>query len=84
VFPTAVAFTTFAYALARTDAGRLGVTTYLVPPITILLGWLFLREVPPVLAFAGGIVCLVGVGVARSRPRSPVREAYRVAEERTT
>jgi drug/metabolite transporter (DMT)-like permease len=84
VFPTAVAFTTFAYALARTDAGRLGVTTYLVPPITILLGWLFLREVPPVLAFAGGIVCLVGVGVARTRPRSPVREAYRVAEERTT
>jgi drug/metabolite transporter (DMT)-like permease len=30
--PTAVGFVTWAYALARTDAGRLGVTTYLVPP----------------------------------------------------
>ena len=38
--PTALAFTTWAYALARTSAGRLGVTTYLVPPIAILMGWL--------------------------------------------
>ena len=70
VFPTAVAFSTFFYALARTDASRLGVTTYLVPPITILLGWLFLRETPPALAVVGGVVCLVGVAVARVRPRS--------------
>ena len=32
VFPTALAFTTWAYALARTSAGKLGATTYLVPP----------------------------------------------------
>ena len=70
VFPTAIAFTTFAYALARVDASQLGVTTYLVPPITIVLGWLFLREAPPVLAIVGGIVCLVGVAVARVRPRA--------------
>ena len=30
-------FTTWAYALARTSAGRLGVTTYLVPPIILML-----------------------------------------------
>lgn len=76
VFPTAIAFTTFAYALARMDASRLGVTTYLVPPVTILLGWLFLSEVPPVLAVVGGAVSLVGVAVARIRPRAqqPVLE----------
>ena len=33
--PTAVAFTTWAYALARTSAGRMGATTYLVPPLAI-------------------------------------------------
>ena len=71
VFPTAIAFTTFAYALARMDASRLGVTTYLVPPVTILLGWLFLSEVPPVLAVVGGAVSLVGVAVSRIRPRAP-------------
>jgi drug/metabolite transporter (DMT)-like permease len=69
--PTALAFSTWAYALARMDAGRLGVTTYLVPPIVILLGWLLLGEVPPALAFAGGVVCLAGVALSRGgRPRA--------------
>jgi drug/metabolite transporter (DMT)-like permease len=65
VFPTALAFTTWAYALARTDAGRMGAITYLVPPISVLLGWLLLNESPPALALAGGAVCLLGVIVAR-------------------
>ena len=45
--PTALAFSTWAYALSRMDAGKLGVTTYVVPPLVILLGWLLLDEVPP-------------------------------------
>jgi drug/metabolite transporter (DMT)-like permease len=65
--PTAIAFTTWAYALARTDAGRLGATTYLVPPIAILLGWALLDEVPPLLAVGGGLLALVGVIVSRRR-----------------
>lgn len=65
VFPTALAFTTWAYALARTGAGRMGAITYLVPPISVLLGWLVLDESPPALALAGGAVCLLGVVVAR-------------------
>lgn len=68
VVPTALAFSTWAYALSRTDAGKLGVTTYVVPPIAIGLGWLFLGEVPAVLAVLGGLVSLVGVGIARRRP----------------
>lgn len=67
--PMAVAFTTWAYALSRMDAGRLGVTVYLVPPITVLLGWLFLGEVPPGPALVGGLICLVGVGLSRRRDR---------------
>ena len=62
VVPTAAAFLTWAYALARTDAGRLGATTYAVPPIAIALGWIFLGEVPALLAVVGGVVSLVGVG----------------------
>ena len=68
VFPTAVGFSTWAYALARTSAGRMGATTYLVPPLTIALGWLLLDEVPPGLALAGGALCLAGVYVARRGP----------------
>jgi drug/metabolite transporter (DMT)-like permease len=72
--PTALAFSTWAYALSRTDAGRLGATTYLVPPIVVLLGWWLLDEVPPGLAVLGGAVCLAGVALSRrrSRPRPPV------------
>lgn len=64
--PTALAFSTWAYALARTNAGRLGHTTYVVPPVTIALGWLLLGETPAPLAIVGGVVSLVGVGIARS------------------
>lgn len=67
VVPTALAFTTWAYALARTSAGRLGVTTYAVPPLVILLGWVLLGEVPAGLAVTGGAVCLLGVGLSRRR-----------------
>ena len=69
-FPTALAFTTWAFALGRTNAGLLGSTTYLAPPLAIALGWLMLGEVPPALAIAGGAASLLGVVVARGRPRA--------------
>jgi drug/metabolite transporter (DMT)-like permease len=69
VFPTAIAFTTYAFALKHMSASSLGVTTYLVPPITIALGLVFLSETPPTLAYAGGVLALVGVAVARRKPR---------------
>jgi drug/metabolite transporter (DMT)-like permease len=67
--PTALAFSTWAYALSHTSAGKLGVTTFAVPPITILLGWLFLSEVPPILAIVGGALSLLGVAIARMKRR---------------
>jgi drug/metabolite transporter (DMT)-like permease len=77
--PTALAFSTWAYALRRMDAGKLGVTTYVVPPLVILLGWLLLDEVPPALALVGGAVCLAGVGI--SRHRTTVRTPAPVPQE---
>jgi drug/metabolite transporter (DMT)-like permease len=69
IFPTAIAFTTYAFALKYMSASSLGVTTYLVPPITIVMGVIFLSEAPPTMAYAGGVLALVGVGVARRKPR---------------
>lgn len=79
VVPTALAFSTWAYALRRMDAGKLGVTTYLVPPLVIGLGWLLLDEVPPALAVVGGAVCLAGVALSRRRAR--VRRPVPAAQE---
>jgi drug/metabolite transporter (DMT)-like permease len=78
LLPTAVAFTTYAYALTHMSASNLGVTTYLVPPITVLMAWLVLAETPPLMAYAGGVLCLVGVSLARRRARRP--EVEPVAE----
>jgi drug/metabolite transporter (DMT)-like permease len=69
VVPTAIAFSTWAYALGRSDAGRLSISTYAVPPVAIGLGWLFLGEVPLPLAVVGGAVSLVGVAISRRRVR---------------
>jgi drug/metabolite transporter (DMT)-like permease len=70
VFPTALAFTTWAYALARTTASKMGATTYAVPALVVLMSWLFLDEVPGLFTLGGGLLCLAGVAVSRSRPRS--------------
>ncbi|MEU3935152.1 DMT family transporter [Streptomyces sp. NPDC029044] len=67
VFPTALAFTTWAYALSRTTASRMGATTYAAPALVVLMSWLFLGEVPGLLTLVGGALCLAGVAVSRSR-----------------
>jgi len=65
VFPTAIGFTAWAYALARSEAARLGTLAYLAPPVSIVLAWLLLGETPPLLALAGGATSLIGVAVSR-------------------
>ena len=69
--PTALAFSTWAYALSRMPAGQLGVTTYVVPALAIVLGFIVFAEVPAVTAIIGGAICLVGVAVSRRRTPTP-------------
>ncbi len=68
--PTAIAFTTWAYALARTDAGRMAATTLCVPALAVLLSWVTLGEVPTALGLLGGALCLTGVAISRKKPRA--------------
>jgi drug/metabolite transporter (DMT)-like permease len=70
LFPTAIGFSTWAYALRRMDAGRLTATTYAVPAISVLLSWLMLSEAPTAVSLVGGTICLAGVAISRRRPRS--------------
>lgn len=77
-FPTALGFTTWAFALRRSTAGRMGVTVYAVPVVAIALAWLFLAETPAALAIAGGALCLAGVAISRHQPAVPrVKEPTR-------
>jgi drug/metabolite transporter (DMT)-like permease len=65
IFPTAIAFLLWSYALARTSAGRMAASSYVVPGIAVLLSWWFLAEVPAPIALLGGAVSLVGVALTR-------------------
>jgi drug/metabolite transporter (DMT)-like permease len=69
IFPTAVAFSLWAFVLARSDAGKLTLTTFLVPFIATLIAWVLLAEVPPALTFLGGALCIGGVLLTRRVPR---------------
>jgi drug/metabolite transporter (DMT)-like permease len=65
--PTATAFLLWAFVLSKMDAGPLGATTYVVPPLVVVISWIWLGQVPPALAIPGGLLCLVGVAIARRR-----------------
>ncbi|PPI56017.1 DMT family transporter [Rathayibacter toxicus] len=69
VFPTAIAFSTWGYVLARSSAGRTAASTYAVPAVVVMLSWLVLGEMPPLAALLGGALALVGVAVATLRCR---------------
>jgi drug/metabolite transporter (DMT)-like permease len=84
--PTALGFVLWAFALARTNVGRLGAMTYLVPPLSVLLSWLWLGQTPAALAYLGGALCLAGVALTRmgnafgrKRPRNDAAAASQSA-----
>lgn len=63
--PTALGYALWGYALTRMQAGRLGVATYLVPPLVVVESYLFLGEAAHPLALLGGAVALLGVWWSR-------------------
>ncbi len=71
--PTALGFTTWAFALRRATAGRTASLNYLIPVVAIVLGWAVLGQTPPWLAIAGGALCLLGVYLSRRRARPSER-----------
>jgi drug/metabolite transporter (DMT)-like permease len=63
--PTALGFGLWGYALKRMPAGRLGVSTYVVPPLVIVESAMLLGEWPHPIAIAGGAIALAGVWWSR-------------------
>jgi drug/metabolite transporter (DMT)-like permease len=67
IFPAAIAYIAWSYALAAIPASRAVSFLYFMPVIATFLGWLCLGEIPVMLSLAGGFVALFGVWVANHK-----------------
>lgn len=63
VFPGAVAYASYTYALRGLSAPVAAATLYAVPVVALPIAWIWLREVPSLLAVAGGSAALLGVAI---------------------
>lgn len=61
IFPGALAFASWSYVLSRVPASRALSFTYFVSPITVLISWVWLDEIPAALSLLGGFVAICGV-----------------------
>jgi drug/metabolite transporter (DMT)-like permease len=69
IAPTFVGYLAWNAALRRTSASQVSSFIYCSPPIAVLIGWLWLAEMPAALTLVGGVVIIVGVAMANLRRR---------------
>ncbi|MCL2606724.1 MAG: DMT family transporter [Coriobacteriia bacterium] len=84
VFPAAIAYLAWSYALSKTSStARVTVFLYLVPFIATLLAFLWLGEAIALLAFAGGVIIIIGMIIAGLQKKEDVPPAEELAAENT-
>jgi len=67
IFPGAIAYSTWTYALSRMPASRLATTLYIAPVLAIAIAWLWIGEIPTLLSLLGGAITLAGVVLTNTK-----------------
>ena len=76
VFPAAIAYVLWSYALARMPASLLSTFLYLTPVLAMGIAWAWIGEVPALLTLVGGLVAIGGVVIVQTlgQPREVAAE----------
>ncbi|HEY92180.1 MAG TPA: DMT family transporter [Dehalococcoidia bacterium] len=61
IFPSAVAYVTWSYALSRAPATIVASFLYLQPVLAVIIAWIWLNEIPALISMVGGVVTILGV-----------------------
>lgn len=77
--PGAISYVMWSRAVAGLPAGMAARFLYAIPVLGLGVAWLWLGEVPSLLAVAGGLVSVVGVAIAARPPRPRALPAPSVA-----
>ncbi len=63
IVPSLIGYATWTMLIARMPVSRASNFMYCVPPVAVVLGFLWLGEVPNTFAIAGGVLALAGVAM---------------------
>jgi drug/metabolite transporter (DMT)-like permease len=63
IFPSAVAYVTWSYALSRAPASIVVSFLYLQPVFAVIIAFIWLNEIPVLISIIGGVVTILGVFV---------------------
>jgi drug/metabolite transporter (DMT)-like permease len=67
IFPAAIAYVLWNYALSRMPASLLSSFLYLSPVLAIFIAWVWLGEIPALLTLLGGAIAIVGVVLVQTK-----------------
>jgi drug/metabolite transporter (DMT)-like permease len=83
LLPSAAGFVLWGYAIGRLPIAAATSLLYLVPPIAVLIAWVWLGEIPVPAEILGGMIVLAGVAVVSQGARTLHRIRRRIPQPAT-